>query len=165
MKVSFISIGLLVLTLAKAQSIEQNVVASSGNSVSAGSVTLDYTLGELYIGNVTSGSVVLSSGFHQYFGSGIGINEFVGAQLITLYPVPTYNFITIQLPEFLADGASMWLTNAGGQRVSIGGNSVIAAAGATTHLDLQSLPSGVYFLFVTHPKLKEVEVYRLTKVI
>ncbi|WP_415372298.1 hypothetical protein [Patiriisocius sp. Uisw_047] len=61
-----ISLGLLLCTTGLfAQSIEREVVASAGETISNGAVSLDFTVGELAVSDISNGDVVLQQGFHQ----------------------------------------------------------------------------------------------------
>ncbi len=48
-----------------AQTIERQVVSTSGGSISNGGVTLDFTVGELVVSEITNGANTLSQGFQQ----------------------------------------------------------------------------------------------------
>ena len=48
-----------------AQSIERQVLASSGNTISNGTISLDQTLGEVIVGDVSNSAIFLTQGFHQ----------------------------------------------------------------------------------------------------
>lgn len=62
----YIIIALLLFTsVSFSQSIERQVIGSSGNTLSNGTVSLDFTVGELAVTTITDGSVVLTQGFHQ----------------------------------------------------------------------------------------------------
>jgi hypothetical protein len=49
----------------QAQSIERYVVASAGETVTNGTVTLDFTVGDLAVTSLSNGTTTLNQGFHQ----------------------------------------------------------------------------------------------------
>ncbi|WP_299434423.1 hemagglutinin protein [uncultured Aquimarina sp.] len=49
----------------QAQSIERQVIGSAGTTVNNGSVTMDFTIGDLAVTVITDGSTKISQGFHQ----------------------------------------------------------------------------------------------------
>ncbi|MBQ4820677.1 hemagglutinin protein [Aquimarina sp. MMG016] len=53
------------ITTIEAQTIERQVIGSSGTTISDGSVTLDFTVGELAVTTITDGATILTQGFHQ----------------------------------------------------------------------------------------------------
>lgn len=60
-----LAISLLISGLISAQSIERDVVASSGDYFDNGSVSLSWTLGEIATETYTAGNVILTQGFQQ----------------------------------------------------------------------------------------------------
>ena len=70
-----------------AQSIERHVVASGGNTISNGTVTLDFTVGELAVTTITDGTTTLTQGFQQGgINLGIKINPIAFLQGALLNP-------------------------------------------------------------------------------
>ena len=70
-----------------AQSIERQVVASGGNTISNGTVTLDFTIGELATTTITDGTTTLTQGFQQGgIKLGIKVNPIVFLQGALLNP-------------------------------------------------------------------------------
>jgi hypothetical protein len=165
MKQNILIVLLCSSFLCTAQSLESQVIASFGSSISAGSILVDHTVGDLYVSTNSTGGLQADHGFQQFFGSGIGLNEFVNALDIKVYPVPTFDYVTVSLPELIADGARLWLTTIEGRVVQLENNTIIVSRGIDTQLNLEGLPSGTFFLYVSHPKLKETKIFRITKLI
>jgi hypothetical protein len=70
-----------------AQSIERQVVSSGGNTISDGTVTLDFTIGELAVTTITDGTTTLTQGFQQGgIKLGIQVNPVVFLQGALLNP-------------------------------------------------------------------------------
>jgi hypothetical protein len=65
MKKKLYFLSLLIGMSLQAQSIERQVIGSSGTSFSNASVQLDFTVGELVVSTLTDGSTILTQGFHQ----------------------------------------------------------------------------------------------------
>jgi hypothetical protein len=77
---------LLISSQTSAQSIERQVIASGGASVTS-PIQLDYTIGEIVVTSVTAGSLTLTQGFQQpYFVVIPGNNVF---PYLVIYPNPT----------------------------------------------------------------------------
>jgi hypothetical protein len=76
---------LLLSLITHAQTLERQVIASAGTSVSS-TIQLDYTVGEIAIQPITSGSILLTQGFHQPFGIIQGNNIF---PYLIIFPNPT----------------------------------------------------------------------------
>jgi hypothetical protein len=78
---------LLGIFCVNAQSIERQVVASGGTTISNGTVTLDVTVGELVVTTISDGTTTLTQGFQQGgIKLGIQVNPIVFLQGALLNP-------------------------------------------------------------------------------
>ncbi len=74
-------IMLLFITFSYGQQLEREVIGSAGETLSNGSVMLNYTVGETIVGDISNGTISLSQGFHNgYISLGIKINPVVFLQ-------------------------------------------------------------------------------------
>ncbi|PHS03672.1 MAG: hemagglutinin protein [Kordia sp.] len=64
-KILILILVLFFIENTKAQSIERQVIGSSGTTLSNASVNLDFTVGELAVTTMSNGSIILTQGFHQ----------------------------------------------------------------------------------------------------
>lgn len=55
----------LCFCFSQAQSIERHVIGTSGSTLSNGTVSLDFTVGEVAVTTITNGTTTLNQGFHQ----------------------------------------------------------------------------------------------------
>ncbi|AUC83236.1 hemagglutinin protein [Lacinutrix sp. Bg11-31] len=65
MKTTLKVIFCLFFCFSQAQSIERQVIGVSGETLSNGTVSLDFTVGELAVTSITNGTTTLNQGFHQ----------------------------------------------------------------------------------------------------
>ncbi|WP_298509043.1 hemagglutinin protein [uncultured Kordia sp.] len=66
MKHYFLFLGIICISFfSQAQDIERQVVASSGETIANGTVSLNFTVGELAVTTITDGNSTLTQGFHQ----------------------------------------------------------------------------------------------------
>ncbi len=56
---------LLAFATTQAQSIERQVIGSAGSTITNGSTTLEFTVGEVAVTTITNGTTTLTQGFHQ----------------------------------------------------------------------------------------------------
>jgi hypothetical protein len=86
----FIILGCLFLPWASySQSIANQVIASSGQTVESGGLVLDYTVGETVTATLTGADFLLTQGFHQpYPDSSVSIFPFSDALNVLIFPVP-----------------------------------------------------------------------------
>jgi hypothetical protein len=97
MKNILFSIGSLVIFhLADAQSISNQVIASSGFSSLSGGASIDFTSGELVVKTEMSAGIILTQGFHQPYLGSASVNELEPDLDILLYPNPTSNMLSIK---------------------------------------------------------------------
>lgn len=100
MKPFVLFLSMFVSSAAFAQSITPDVVASSGNHFSNGSVQLSWTLGEPTTDTYTGGNTILTQGFHQPNLLITALEEDVPQLMdIALYPNPTAHQITLHVSE------------------------------------------------------------------
>ncbi|MDY8137944.1 hypothetical protein [Aquimarina sp. 2201CG5-10] len=64
-KYKILIIIVLGITWIQAQSIERQVIGTAGTTVSNGTISMDFTVGELTITTITDGTTTLSQGFQQ----------------------------------------------------------------------------------------------------
>jgi hypothetical protein len=57
----------IIFGVSQAQSIERQVLASTGTTITNGTISLDYTLGETIVGEKSNSTIILTQGFHQGF--------------------------------------------------------------------------------------------------
>jgi hypothetical protein len=84
------------------QSIQNEVLASAGDSYYLESVEVSWTLGESIIGSYQSGDILVSQGFHQPLDGFVEIPEQLPTVFqASVFPNPTNRYIQIEL-----DGSS-----------------------------------------------------------
>ena len=145
------------------RSAQHWVNAAGGGSVESGGIMVDYTIGQVFVGVVADGDVMLTQGFQQGYGpwtnnqggnsgSGSGTGEGTGSvnavatisettATLTLYPNPASNNVRIGLGIELDVPANVWLYAMDGRRVL---SRTFAPNQQEFDLDLSSLPAGVY---------------------
>ncbi len=77
----------------------QEVVATSGDNFSAGDLAISWTLGEAVIETFENGQLVLTQGFHQPSLMITSVEGTVGKTMVSVFPNPVLNAITISLPQ------------------------------------------------------------------
>lgn len=126
-----------------AQSIEPEVVASSGTHFSNGTTQLSWTIGEPVIDTYDNGSNILTQGFHQTLLTVTGIQE-TEAQLegVSVYPNPVDYLLNVKF-EVNQSNVSAMLFDPSGRMIS----SEQIQSGTTQHqMDLSGISNGTYLL-------------------
>lgn len=165
-------VAALALSLgASAQSgLSPSVIASSGRTSHSGKIQLDWTLGEVAVATLSTPSGFLTEGFQQpevRFVESVQPNlpdasGGMPAEAITIAPNPVSTLLTIQLPETWRQSASTAvLSNGNGQQIQI---TQITSGVATSEIDLQAYPAGMYWLHLVAKDDRQVQTFKVIKI-
>ena len=93
-----IIVTICMSTYLQAQTIEKFSIDSGGASATGGGIEVLYTIGEVNIQEITTGTIIISEGFISAGISGtLGVNDVeINNKNILVYPNPTSNFINIK---------------------------------------------------------------------
>lgn len=138
MKKFLITASILCSTYSWAQSMERQLVSSAGNMGSLGGISVDWTLGEVVVGNATGASHSATLGFQQAYIK-VSSLEQNPSLLIHVFPNPTKNWIQINPQEF---NEEYDLT-----LIDISGKILYASQHTgNTHVSMEQFANGVYIL-------------------
>lgn len=130
------------------QEVNQQVVASAGGFEVSGdnSISLSWTLGELVITTVESGSgdMILTQGFQQSMLviDAIQKNPDLGVE-VTVFPNPTSELVNISFAAPLDGETELYLNSAAGRLVY---NNKMMPGELLKQINLQQYPGGTYIL-------------------
>ena len=145
-----------------AQQIKQDVIASAGgfNVASGSSISISWTLGETIIPTFTSqdGTLIITHGFQQKLIITAVEENILNPVKVSIYPNPASEVINIQFDTPTDGEISLFLINNQGSLVKTG---QIETATTNKEINMQDLPSGIYYLRLTKGKL--VNVYKVVK--
>lgn len=166
---STIKISLVTLLIhaglfcAMGQSIERNVIASTGRSASAGNIQVDYTLGEVAITTLQSPANKLTQGFHQPTDISVGISQQPNWLLqLEAYPNPTENRLTLSITASAPALFTATIYDVAGR------NTGLLLRGETNekyvgNIDVSQLSAGAYFIHLTDANGKHAGTLRFQK--
>lgn len=135
-------IGIAGVSLVSAQSLAPEVIASGGASFSSASAKIEFTIGEVATSTLTSGSNILTQGFHQPKIQFSSIQNYNDDYVFTIYPNPTEQFVTVESTK--ADDMRLHVYDANGKAIYV---SSIFQQKIT--VDLEFLAAGSYVLRIT----------------
>ncbi len=145
------------------QEIKQQVVASAGGFDVSGdnSISLSWTLGELVIATVESGSgdLILTQGFHQskLVIDMIQKNPELGVE-VTVYPNPTSELVNINFSAPLVGETDIYLNSADGRLVYSG---KVLPGDLLKQINIQQYTSGTYILRIQNGI--RINIYKIIK--
>jgi hypothetical protein len=163
MKRNLLILFIMLLTLSVgAQQIKQEVIASAGgfNVASDNSISISWTLGETIIPTFTSqdGSLILTHGFQQKVLITTVAENILNPVQVVVFPNPASELINIEFDTPTDGEISLFLLDTQGKLVK---TEKIEAATTNKQINMQDLPSGIYYLRLTKGKL--VNVYKVVK--
>lgn len=144
-----------------AQYIERSVIGSTGASVQAGDLQLEYTVGEAVVNTLSTSTIMLTQGFHQGNLQTTGLNGLPKAVSYQLFPNPvtTELWLSMEGPDL-----DFWaiLYNATGQ--PLGARQAVKASGYWKgSFDLSRQSPGVYFLVITDQRGKWLQSHKVIR--
>jgi|GEM_PF-4362878 len=156
-------LGLVHLALAQ-QTIERSVMSSTGSSeASSSTYSLEYTTGELVVGEDTQGSYSMNKGFQQGELMIVSsVKDFKDDRFadFQIFPVPTHQWLTIKGDELAAGEYELSLVNINGQRLQVKQFNTPD----TFELDLGYLSEGTYMLHIRAKDTNAMHTWKVIKV-
>ena len=155
-----ILIVVLFAVSVNAQPIKQEVIASAGGYNAAPGISISWTLGETIIPTFTSsdGTLTLSHGFQQIYIITTVEEQLLNPVKVSVYPNPGSDYFNIKFSEPTDGEILLYLLNPQGKPVKTG---KIESGTIEKQINMQDLPSGIYYLRMTKGKL--VNVYKVVK--
>lgn len=152
-----ITILFLILLIAFS-SYAQEIVATSGQSATTSGYTVDWTIGETVIETLSSGSSILTQGFHQSKLAVTAVSDLLYPNFeLNVFPNPTQDFIQIRFNE-LPNHSEFSLFDLTGKLLQ---NENISSE--ETQLDLNAYPNGIYVLKIYSGNLNVVQEFKIIK--
>ena len=137
-----------------AQTLDRQVIGTSGNQYITAAATMDFTIGEPVTATLTGQNGIATQGFHQGTISITSVRETLSLSELSVYPNPTTDMLTISTA---IENALWQLHTLDGKIVTSGRLNI----GSTT-VDVTSLAQATYMLTITAPS-QRVNTYRIVK--
>ncbi|MCB0628301.1 MAG: T9SS type A sorting domain-containing protein [Saprospiraceae bacterium] len=146
-----IAAGILFGNMLHAQSLERQVIASTGSSVQNAGLQLDYTVGEVVVTTLTNTDLQLTQGFHQGQLMTTGLDGLPTRIDYRIYPNPVTAtlWVSMEGPEF---DYIITLYSTGGQEVPGARKKVEASGFWKESFDLSRQAAGSYQLVISDRK-------------
>lgn len=137
-----------------AQSLDRQVIGTSGDQYITAAATMDFTMGEPITATLTGQNGIATQGFHQGTISITSVRETLSLAELSVYPNPTTDRLTISTA---IENALWQLHTLDGKIVSSGALNI-----GNTTVDVSSLAQATYMLTITTPS-QLVNTYRIVK--
>lgn len=145
-----------------AQPFVPEVVATAGDYFVYGSVSLEYSIGEVVIETYTGTQTLITQGFHQAKYVITMISEIASDDYsISVYPNPTSDNITIDISARAGGNLKLKLFDAQGKLLI---NEKVKSEEKTKIINLQTFSKGVYLLNIYNDQDKQIKSYKIEKI-
>lgn len=158
-------LALCILIEASSQRLSQTVIAPEGGSSTTGSITLEWTLGELAVESLASGNRLYTQGFHQPISVKILYQPPVpllpepGFEIIVA-PNPVQSLLMIYSISPMTRSLRFTLSDITGKQLWSRSN---VAATSTNRIDMTGIVAGLYILNVHDASGQLLRTYKIMK--
>lgn len=163
MKTIITIILFLGYNITSAQSIERAVIGSTGGTVTASTVIITSTVGEVAVASY-SGTLTLTQGYQQSNSQSVSVKEIIVKATFSLFPNPTTQNAKLEIiTENASASAKIELYSSRGKLISSQVINLIAGIKSTTKINLSSQAAGVYFVKIKDSQSKLSKTLRVIK--
>lgn len=148
--ISFIIVSLLWTCSVFAQlTADRQVISNAGLTLSSGSLSHEFTVGESVIGAANSDEFLATQGFHQgNAGPASSLDHLLKEGTLVLYPQPAEEVLFIRLNSPYPTPLQVNLYDLLGRKMTLN-NAELSAQQAEVQFNLSQWSEGTYFLRVT----------------
>lgn len=161
MKYLTFSISLLFALSFQAQSLEKQTLSNGGGFSENNNLSLEWTLGEMKVSELSNGNLIISEGFHQGNDLTIGFLE-TDAFTMNIFPNPTQDIIQLQIDASLQSDLTMELIDMKGSRILE--KRLFENGSAYSEIDLSTFENGIYILLLTDQNSKKTYEFKVQKI-
>lgn len=141
-------IAILPWHILSAQSLEKQVIGAAGASVSNGSISLDFTVGEAAVTTLSQANFILTQGFHQGEMMTTSVNGLPVSVAYKIFPNPTADKLWLEMTGDELDLYVLLYTEIG-QPLSLTKRHIKGVGQWQDHFDLSKVSTGLYLLVFT----------------
>lgn len=163
MKTTLFFICLLISGLnLYSQQISKQVIGSSGQFLSNGSHTLNFTLGEPIVGIVQNNATIYQGFWAELLDDGtLNVSSFVETEnLVSAYPNPVVNYLNFNFKMELASEFKVRLIDMNGNLLI---KDTIKSYTPNSQLDMSNLSNGIYILTITATEINYNKSIKIIK--
>ena len=147
-----------------AQTIERQLISSTGNISKTANINVSATSGEVIINTVSSGTIILTQGFQQPLAE-----EFVGtfevnntSVELTVFPNPTISSVTMKFNSSQMTDLKIVLYDLNG-KIILPEKQIRFSGKAIEIFDLNNIPASTYLLIIKDKKGRILQNYKVIK--
>ena len=141
------------------QSISPEVIATAGDHFTGTNVQMSWTIGEIAIETLESGSAILTQGFHQPNLMITSVKDLAKDISVNIYPNPTSEIVHVELNDYLT-GFQLVLSDNSGRILT---TKASLSSDSIHQFDLSGFASGIYFLRVINGDQQNLKTFKIIK--
>jgi len=164
-KIYLLAISTLIFSGAlRAQSLTPTVIASAGDFLTNGTLSLSFTLGEVAVTTLQATNLILTQGFQQPFELDVAnaVESKPVNWSVKAYPNPVTDILKIRFTLKKTDDYILQLLDVTGKKLLIKELNRVAT-GETYEVDMSGYAPGIYLLNITSKDHKTNQIYKLRK--
>ncbi len=162
-KLVILIFSITALTGSFAQSVERQVIGSTGGYSAQSNVSASYTVGEAVIQTAAAGNIILTQGFQQPDNQSVGIVDVANNIKISAYPNPTTDKVIVEINAEAESQFSFQVYNALGQLVLLPASLQQTGSVALHQFDFSLLSPANYFIAINSDNLHFTKTIQITK--
>lgn len=144
--------------------LERSLVSAGGTFASSAGITLEYSIGEPVIATNTSGSIMVTQGFHQPSSLPVNITQPFGASFSLLaFPNPVSSVLSVEIILSVDSKIELQLYDVTGRVLFTQTSFVYSEKPQVINLSMESLAPAIYFLKISSQN--ENQIIGLNKII
>lgn len=155
-KLYLLFVALLLSTSAFSQSLEPEVLSSSGDYFTSTNIKLNWTLGEMVTETFIAGSNILTQGFQQPNYLYTAVDETAENKEISIYPNPFSDVVTINTGNYTGVNVNVY---------DLQGKNLIEnnINKSNLQLDFSAFAPGIYFIKIYNSE-KILKTFKVQKI-
>ena len=160
-------ITLILSTIAisiSAQSIERQVIGSTGGTATTGNIIVTSTTGEVAVSTNSTASIVQTQGYQQAVdSSSVSIAEIENTAKMKLYPNPTTNSAKLEISSNFNSATTIAVYSLDGKLISSNSLTLTSGIESSIQIDVSAQASGIYMIRIIGEDNSFLETMRLVK--
>ena len=162
---SLITLILTTITInLSAQSIERQVIGSTGGTAKTGGIIITSTVGEVAVSTSSTASILLAEGYQQALDSNsVSIAEIENTAKMKLYPNPTTNRAKLDITANFNSATTIAVYSLDGKLISSNSLTLTSGIESSIQIDVSAQASGVYIIRIIGEDNSFLETMRLVK--
>jgi hypothetical protein len=144
-----------------AQQFKPVIISSGGGTVSNQNAMMTFTIGEPVTGIISNNTSIVSQGFQQKTGPGVGIVENFSNNSISFYPNPASDIVNIKFEKGIPEKSVIELVDIGGKIIM---SQNVESNKTESQINLSKYPENIYLIRISTQTGKFLCTFKIQKI-